>query len=648
MSTIPASQLIQVTPSVVTAGGEGVATIGLVLDNGARLPIGSVLSFADADAVQTYFGTGKQATGAGVYFEGFTGAQQTPSQILMAQYNQSAVAAWLRGGSGLTLAAVQALDGTLDVVVDGYPRNATVNLTSATSFTNAASTIQTALNGADPTEASVTASIGSTFTGTQSGTALTTTSTVGLISVGDTVAGTGIATGTTIVSQTSGTPGGNGVYVTSLAGTASSASCTGSSNVVDVTVLGSGTVAIGQYVTGSGVTSAPIVALGTGTGGVGTYVISGAQQQVASETMTLTGTPVAVTYDSIAGAFVITSGITGVASTIAFATGAIAAGLLLTSATGAVTSQGAVAAVPATFMNALVTTDNNWVAFMTDFDPDGGSGNTVKQAFAAWKNTQNNRFAYVCFDTDITPTESVPATSSLGYILANNGDSGTCLIYEPSDLNLSWFVLGIVASIDFNAVPGRLSFAYKAQAGLTASVSNPTVALNLAGNPQATDSFGNGYNFYGAYAEAGVSNVWFQRGFVTGPYEWLDSYINQIWLTSIFQSALLNLFANALSVPFNTAGSAMLESALLSPIQQGLAFGAFGPGAISNSQAQQINSQAGNTNAATAVSSQGWYLQIVPASTAVRASRGPQQINFWYLDNGTVQSISMSSVEVQA
>lgn len=64
------------------------------------------------------------------------------------------------------------------------------------------------------------------FTGTGSGTALTTTSVSGIILIGDGVAGTGVPAGTTVVSQTSGTVGGAGVYVTSVATTSGSASLT--------------------------------------------------------------------------------------------------------------------------------------------------------------------------------------------------------------------------------------------------------------------------------------------------------------------------------------------------------------------------------------------------------------------------------------
>lgn len=64
------------------------------------------------------------------------------------------------------------------------------------------------------------------FTGTGSGTNLSVTSVTGIIAVGETVSGVGVPTGTTIVSQTSGTPGGAGVYVTSVATTSNAASLT--------------------------------------------------------------------------------------------------------------------------------------------------------------------------------------------------------------------------------------------------------------------------------------------------------------------------------------------------------------------------------------------------------------------------------------
>lgn len=75
---------------------------------------------------------------------------------------------------------------------------------------------------------------GASFTGSGSGTNLTTSVVTGTIRPGDTLAGTGVPANTTIVSQTSGTPGGAGVYVTFGATTASTAALTSKPTITGV------------------------------------------------------------------------------------------------------------------------------------------------------------------------------------------------------------------------------------------------------------------------------------------------------------------------------------------------------------------------------------------------------------------------------
>lgn len=658
MSSIPVALFDEVTPSVLTADGDALDLVGLILTKDVRVPIGSVYSFSSGTAVTAFFGAGTAVDvvanggvnkGAG-YFGGFTNSLKKPGAMLVAQYPQSAVAAYLWGGNAaaaLTLAQLQALSGSLTVVMDGYTHAiSSISFAADNSFSAVAAAIQAAFT--DPTESSFTASIGASFTGSQSGINLTTTSVTGIISVGDAIAGTGVAATTTIISQTSGPAGGAGVYVTSLSGTASSAACTASSTVLDVTVDTDHAIAVGQTVTGAGVTAGTLITaqLGGTAGGVGTYRLSGLPQLVASEAMTGVATAPLVTFDSTSGAFVVTSGITGAASTAAFATGSLAASILLTSATGAVLSQGAAAATPAGFMDGVVGVTTDWATFMTAFDPDGGSGSAVKQAFCAWNNSKNSRYAYVCFDTDITATANPPQAGCLGQILLNNGNSGTILIYEPSDLNLAAFVCGLVASIDFTATRGRTTLAFRRQAGLVASATTEITAVNLGGNPQVQNSFGNGYNYFGNIAASAQSFLWFQRGTCTGPFKWADSYVNQIWLNSALQGALAILQDNALSIPYTVAGDTLIETALADPIAAGLNFGAFAPGDIDAAQAAAVNASAG-IDIANTLETQGYYLQILPATSDQRASRTSPPAKFWYLDRGSVQSLALASIALQ-
>lgn len=573
MNSIPASQIVNVLPSVLAAGGSALDLNGLILTNGMRVPIGTVQSFPNAAAVATYFGVGSNlATMATVYFNGYDGSTAKPGALLVAQYNTSGVSAFLRGGniSGLTLAQLNAISGTVNIVVDGVARTSTVDLSSATSFSNAASIIATALN----------LTLGSgTVTGSISGTVMTVTVNSGVI------------------------------------------------------------IAPGSTVTGAGVTAnTKVTSYGTGNGGIGTYNVNNSQT-VSSESLTIGAAPVTVTYDSTSGAFVVTSGLSGNASTIDFATGTAASALLLQAAQGAVLSQGAKAAQPVAFMNALAGITQNWASFTTAFDPDSGT-NTNKLLFASWANSTNNRYAYVALDSDVTPTQSTNATTSLGYIVTIQlKQSGTIPLYSSTfDTSLAAFVLGAIASINFSELNGRTTLAFRSQSGLTPSVTDAATAANLLAN---------GYNYYGAYATAADGFNLLYDGSISGQFQWVDSYVNQIWLNNALQLALVELLVAAKSIPYNAAGYGRIKAAVLDPINQALDFGAIRTGVtLSASQAASINAGAG-IDVATVVSQRGYYFQILDPTPQVRAARASPPCTLWYADGGSVQQINLSSIAVQ-
>ena len=64
---------------------------------------------------------------------------------------------------------------------------------------------------------------------------------------------------------------------------------------------------------------------------------------------------------------------------------------------------------------------------------------------------------------------------------------------------------------------------------------------------------------------------------------------------------------------------------------------------LAANQIAAVNAAAGK-NIAPTISSQGWYLLIVPATPTLRASRGPRQVTFYYADGGSVQSINLGVV----
>lgn len=144
-----------------------------------------------------------------------------------------------------------------------------------------------------PSGASATGSMGATFTATGSGTNLTVSAVTGLITAGETLGTTaGITAGTTIVSQTSGTPGGAGVYVTSAATTIAAATATSFGITLNVTAVGSGVLEVGDPVSGTGIPSGAVIAsqVSGAIGGIGVYTLSApATAYAASTAVTATG-----------------------------------------------------------------------------------------------------------------------------------------------------------------------------------------------------------------------------------------------------------------------------------------------------------------------------------------------------------------------
>lgn len=576
MNSIPASQLVNVIPSVLGAGGNPLSLNAVFLTDDDSIPIGTTQAFSTLEDVQNWFGpTSIEAVLAGVYFSGYEGALTLPGVIYFAQYNAGAVEAYLRSGSfaGTTLAQLQALSGVLIINIDGrIVTSVNIDLAGAASFTNAAALIQTGLQTA-----------------------------------------AGVFSGDATIDNGAGAAG----------------------NTLTITAVTTGAVHLGDVVVG-GVTPATITAFLTGTGGVGTYTVNGAAQDFNPGGAVTVASAATVTYDAQLARFLVHSPTTGDDSTIGFATGALSAGLKLTAATSAVLSQGADAGTPAGTMATVAQVLQNWATFMTTFEPD----TATKLLFATWVQTTNKRFAYVAWDSDAGPLDGDDPTSFGAQVTAAEMN-GIFPIYEPADDSgngrKAAFVCGTVGSIDFLQTQGRLTFAYKGQAGLVADITDATVADNLQAN---------GYNFYGAYATANDRFVNLQRGSTPGPYKFFDPYVNQIWFNAALQLAFMGLLTSIRSLPYNTAGYNLLRAAALDPITTALNAGVIQPGVtLSNSQRAQVNTAAG-ANIADTLQTSGYYLQILDADPVVRANRGSPPMTLWYTDGGSIQNIELASIDV--
>ena len=359
-----------------------------------------------------------------------------------------------------------------------------------------------------------------------------------------------------------------------------------------------------------------------------------------------TGDNVTVAWNAVNSTFVITSTTTGAASTITFGSGALATGLNLTSATGAILSQGAVLDTPTSAMNNAVAVSQNWATFQClGFEPTLAN----KELFAQWSNAQKYQYLYLAGDTDgqaivqgsTEPFGVVAKAAAYNGVMCISGDpaaaalQGTTLaVLVP---NVTAFVAGAIASINFSQANGRRNLAFMSQSGLGYTCANQQTAANLLAN---------GYSFYGSYATANQGFVFLYNGNIPGQFVSATRFINQIWMNSQFQLALMELATQVPSIGYDTEFYELIRAALMGPITAALSFGAIRAGVtLSTAQIAEVNLAAG-VNAAGPIGSLGYYLQILDPGATARANGSTPIINCWSTDGGDILLLSLASIDV--
>lgn len=149
--SIPISQIVQINPAVVGTGANPLALNGLILTPSSDAPTNALKTCYSLSDVADFFGTSSDEYAAAVpYFSGSNVRQAlAPNALYFCRYTDSAVGAWAKGSSiaGTTLSTLQTISGELTVTIDGTEYTTdSLSLASATSFSAAASEIQTALS----------------------------------------------------------------------------------------------------------------------------------------------------------------------------------------------------------------------------------------------------------------------------------------------------------------------------------------------------------------------------------------------------------------------------------------------------------------------------------------------------------------------
>lgn len=353
----------------------------------------------------------------------------------------------------------------------------------------------------------------------------------------------------------------------------------------------------------------------------------------AVEIETAIGDTVTVDFDTTQHAFIITVNGADSDSSISVGSGSAASALKLSASDGAVVSPGAAPATAADTMNSLASEMQNWAGVTTVFEAD----DALHLGLSAWVSGQNNRYFYVAWTSDGTATVK-GSTETIAYkIISVNNYSCVVPVYAP-DVKKAASVLGYAAALDFNRTEGRVPLKYREVDGLSADVTDSVTYDALIAN---------GYNFYGQYASNKITENYWADGTITGDFKWLDSFCGQIWLNANLQSATITLFKSNQTIPYNAAGRALVEASHSDVIQQFKRWGGIREGVtLSSAQSLQIQNAVG-ADVSTSLLSKGFYEYIGEMTPTMRAERTSPACSLWYCDGGSIQKLSMSSVEVQ-
>lgn len=336
-----------------------------------------------------------------------------------------------------------------------------------------------------------------------------------------------------------------------------------------------------------------------------------------------------VQYNSNLNAFIITSGTTGDTSAISVATdGAqnLATVLGLTADAGAVESKGSAALSPSALMASITNLNQNWVSFTTMDEQE----DSVIEGFAEWASGTECEYLYVPYTTQEGDTNANAGTS-LPKTLAENNYEGVALVYGGLDYALLFLSIG--ACIDWDRNNGLVTYAFKSQSGLAASVVD---------DGTAADCVTLNVNFYGRYATRNDEFLQTYPGaMIGGQFGYVDAFIGNLWLRNALQVSIMNGLNSVGRVPYTEEGYTLIRAWCTDPINRALVNGAIDPGVeLSESQRAQLMNEIGE-DVSDEIETNGYYLLVADPGAQARVNRDTPTLGLWYTYGGSVHKIDL-------
>lgn len=341
---------------------------------------------------------------------------------------------------------------------------------------------------------------------------------------------------------------------------------------------------------------------------------------------------ITASYSSLTQAWQLTGGSSGSGAAIGFASspenGADIASLLkLTEKAGAVLSPGMDAMSETENMEAILALTKNFVCFTTV----NQAAREEALAYAKWASGKGVAYLYIYWDNDpklLQPNNQ--ATIAAALKAANIG--ATCGVWDSPEY--AAMIMGTAASIDWNRRNGTITFAFKSLDGL---------AANVVAGADATNLKAQNMNFMGDYATRNDQFIFLYPGSMFGDWQWIDTYLNAVWLNNAIQVACMNGFRQSPRVPYTEDGYALVRAWLQDPVGRALYSGIIDTGVtLSEAQKAEVMREAGR-DISTELFTDGCVIQVAEPSAAVRANRESPEVSVWYCYGGSIHQLTIAS-----
>jgi hypothetical protein len=272
----------------------------------------------------------------------------------------------------------------------------------------------------------------------------------------------------------------------------------------------------------------------------------------------------------------------------------------------------------------------NWVSFTTLYE----ATQDEHLGLSAWASSQGIEYLYVGWTAEAALLVQGSTTTIADKIKAAEYGA-TTLVYD--NVNVATFLLGSIASVNWERYQGTINYAFKKVDGVAATVTNQTDADLLLAK---------GVSFMGNFATRNDDFTFFYNAKMFGDYGYVDAFVNTVWFKNVMQVSIMNGLTQAGRVPYNERGYTLIRAWLQDPINRAKNNGTIDAGvSMSESQKAQVYNETGK-DLSNELFTEGYAVLVEDAGAAVRVGRQSPNISVYYTYGGSINRVEVASTAI--